>query len=63
MSALTNRRGRESTGRQEKPVAGYPPTKGEQPTNPTSKGGGREGEMNQSMPLKTQKIYDSDKRK
>ena len=46
MSALTNRRGRESTGLREKPVAGYPPTKGEQPTNPTSRregGGAGEG--------------------
>ena len=28
MAALTNRRGRESTGLREKPVAGYPPPKG-----------------------------------
>ena len=43
MSALTNRRGRESTGLRKKPVAGCSPTKGEQPTNPTSREGGGGG--------------------
>ena len=42
MSALTNRRGRESTGLREKPVAGYPlPTKGSNlPNLPRGEGWG-----------------------
>ena len=46
MSALTNRRGRESTGLREKPVAGYPPPKGSNlPILPRGEeGGGGEGE-------------------
>ena len=45
MSALTNRRGRESTGLRKKPVAGCPPPKGSNlPILPRGEGGrGREG--------------------
>ena len=41
MSALTNRRGRESTELRGKPVAGYPPPKGS--NLPILPRGGREG--------------------
>ena len=44
MSALTNRRGRESSGLRGKPVAGYPPPKGSNlPILPRGEGGEREG--------------------
>ena len=45
MAALTNRRGRESTGLREKPVAGYPPPKGSNlPIPPRGEGVGGGGE-------------------